>query len=189
MTCIVGGCVGQTKCRGLCPKHYSRLRRHGDTSITLTVPEQGSDEDRLNYYGWTITDTGCWEWNGPRMTLDYGRVGRGGARVLAHRLAYETWVGPIPEGLVVRHRCDNPPCINPNHLEIGTQKDNVHDMHSRNRRLATKIREDSYPEIARLYYVEGLKQSEVGEVFGVAQITISRHMAKMRKGETDAARG
>jgi hypothetical protein len=55
-------------------------------------------------------------------------------RDLAHRLAWAEANGPIPEGMVVRHTCDNPPCVNPAHLILGTQKDNVGDMDRRGRR-------------------------------------------------------
>ena len=180
MTCTIDGCVQPARCRRMCGKHYTRWKRHGDANTTLVVPEQSSDQERLNHYGWCITEAGCWEWGGPKTTLDYGRVGKSGTRVLAHRLAYETWVGPIPDGHVVRHKCDNPPCINPDHLETGTQADNVQDMHARGRRPDTKIREDKYQEIAKLYYVEGLRQVDIARIMSVSQITISRHLIKMR---------
>lgn len=71
----------------------------------------------------------CEEWQGPRSRAGYGRVGRG----YAHRVAYERLHGPIPAGMVVRHRCDNPPCVNPAHLELGTHADNMRDMAARGR--------------------------------------------------------
>ncbi len=53
----------------------------------------------------------------------------------AHRVAYELATGPIPEGMVVCHRCDTPACINPDHLFVGTQQDNIADMHRKGRRV------------------------------------------------------
>ncbi|QHB41407.1 endonuclease [Mycobacterium phage Megiddo] len=88
--------------------------------------------------GWTVTASDCWEWNGWRNDNGYGEYGtRIGdvktGEILAHRLAYIAWHGPIPEDQEVRHRCDNPPCVNPDHLEIGTHADNMNDAKIRGR--------------------------------------------------------
>lgn len=61
--------------------------------------------------------TGCWEWRRYRYSNGYGQATFGGERRLAHRLAYEAFVGPIPEGLTIDHLCRNPGCVNPEHLE------------------------------------------------------------------------
>lgn len=77
----------------------------------------------------------CWEWNGGKSHHGYGvccRPSRKGSR-MAHRVSWEVFVGPIPSGLNVLHRCDNPPCCNPAHLFIGTQQDNVDDCISKGR--------------------------------------------------------
>jgi hypothetical protein len=81
----------------------------------------------------TVMVNSCWEWQRTRNNCGYGRVTVQGKKVLVHRLAYELWVGPIPRGLVVRHRCDNPACCNPAHLEVGTRRENTQDMMRRGR--------------------------------------------------------
>lgn len=75
----------------------------------------------------------CYEWDMARLPKGHGVIGLDGANYLAHRWAYEELVGPIPEGMYVIHSCDNPPCINPNHLRVGSAQDNTDDMVDRGR--------------------------------------------------------
>lgn len=76
----------------------------------------------------------CWIWLGPKHRQGYGRVGfKGNRAAYAHRVSYELTHGPIPTGMFVLHGCDNPPCVRPDHLRLGTQKENAADMHSRGR--------------------------------------------------------
>lgn len=82
--------------------------------------------------------TGCWLWNGSRNWAGYGLflVGSrttGRRHNGAHRVSHELFNGPIPEGMDVCHRCDNPPCVNPAHLFVGTRRDNVLDMVTKGR--------------------------------------------------------
>jgi len=71
----------------------------------------------------------CWLWRGPKR----GRYGSVGETGYAHRRAYERFIGPIPPGLYVLHRCDTPLCINPSHLFLGTQQDNLDDAKAKGR--------------------------------------------------------
>lgn len=73
----------------------------------------------------------CVEWAGLRFRDGYGRVGS----KQAHRVAWEQTYGPIPEGLFVLHRCDNRPCVNPEHLFLGTNTDNMQDMVAKGRHV------------------------------------------------------
>lgn len=81
---------------------------------------------RDRYY---VAENGCWIWIGARTgpgDKGYGRIALpGNKRMLAHRWAYETFVGPIPEGLQIDHLCRNRPCVNPAHLEPVTNRENV----------------------------------------------------------------
>lgn len=127
--CTAAGCDLRAIARGLCSKHYVRWKKYGTTTAPNTrFHKDMTDEDRLRHRGWVVTDRGCWEWSGGRYPDHYGFLtDQEGRTAYAHRLAYRTWVGPIPEGKIIRHRCDNPPCINPEHLLVGTAKDNARD--------------------------------------------------------------
>ena len=71
---------------------------------------------------------GCWEWQGHRSSHGYGKIGCGGKDIGTHRVAWELAHGPIPAGMHVCHRCDNPPCVRPDHLFLGTHSDNMRDL-------------------------------------------------------------
>lgn len=79
----------------------------------------------------------CWVWQGPVTKRGYGRVYAIGKTWRAHRLAYHIIFGDIPKGMLVCHSCDNPPCCNPEHLFLGTNKDNSEDMVNKNRSFHT----------------------------------------------------
>lgn len=69
----------------------------------------------------------CWEWKGSKVAPGYGRIKLKGKASRAHRLSYEINIGPIPDGMLIRHMCHNKSCVNPAHLEPGTEQDNKDD--------------------------------------------------------------
>lgn len=119
-TCSVADCETKTRAMGMCNKHYQKNAKYGDPLATAVKP--------LEVRFWPMvekTDT-CWNWTGTKYQ-GYGQIyshQRGGA-IRAHRASYEMHVGPIPDGMVIDHMCHNPSCVNPDHLRIATQKQNM----------------------------------------------------------------
>lgn len=138
--------------------------------------------DRITSKIWPEPMSGCWLWSGYDVS-GYGRT-RFGARcnrVLVHRLIFETVVGPIPEGMCVCHRCDNPSCCNPDHLFLGTLSDNTQDMlakgrggHKSGERNPTSVLTDAEVRMIRRMVSAGESQAEVARRFCVTQSSVSR---------------
>ena len=106
----------------------------------------------------------CWEWTGDRNTAGYGVARYGGSHVMAHRIIY-AWVHDDHQPPVVMHKCDNPPCCNPAHLYIGTQKDNMRDRDMRTGHPNAKLTETKVKKIRKL---KGrLPVTEIARRFGV----------------------
>lgn len=139
-TCSIDSCDRSARCRGMCMTHYGNLYKYGHA-----IPRRDwSIEETLDDCGWDITEAGCWEWRGDRNELGYGRITlkrKGLFKARVHRVMFERYFGPIPDGMIVRHKCDNPPCSNPDHLELGTMADNTRDMMERGRHHTSGLTE------------------------------------------------
>lgn len=87
------------------------------------------------FYSKVSVSDGCWEWIGSINGCGYGSIKHQGKTLGSHRVSYELHKGEIPAGMHVMHKCDNPSCVNPDHLLIGTHADNMRDMYLKNRRI------------------------------------------------------
>ena len=83
-------------------------------------------KDRFNYL--VIKQEGCWGWKGSIIRNNYGTVKYENKNLFSHRVSWIIYKGEIPKGMLVCHSCDNPICTNPEHLFLGTYKDNMQDM-------------------------------------------------------------
>ncbi len=124
-------------------------------------------------------DEACWEWLGNRLPYGYGHIKIEGKQIKAHRWSYEYINGPIPNGLLVLHRCDNPPCVRPDHLFLGTHSDNILDALAKGRLDPVKmglhnakLSEHDVIEIRNLFASTIATRTQLAERYGVTRTTI-----------------
>jgi hypothetical protein len=128
---------------------------------------------------------GCWEWMGCRSyspkypkSSGHGQIRIDDRAVLVHRFSWELHYGPIPEGLVVCHHCDNPPCVRPDHLFLGTMADNTHDSMSKGRMPMgeaapnARLTADQVREIRKVCEHRTVSYMELGRRYNVSEATI-----------------
>lgn len=115
-TCSIDGCDRRAKARGWCGAHYMHWHTYGDP---VAAPRPTTEERLLAQviHGPEFKGEPCWEWQGTRHPSGYGQLSVDGRHRYTHRLAWELFRGPIPEGLHIDHLCENKSCCNPAHLE------------------------------------------------------------------------
>jgi hypothetical protein len=148
-------------------------------------------------------NSGCWLWTGAYFgrkdrhpSAFYGKAIYKGKQVLAHRVAWMLYRGPIPDGLYVCHKCDNPACVNPDHLFLGTQLDNMRDASAKKRtawhrhpeiigrgesHYNSRLTADDVCEIRRLS-AERMPQSAIARRFGIGQAQVWRIVHRIHWG-------
>jgi predicted XRE-type DNA-binding protein len=123
--------------------------------------------------------TGCWNWTAGKWGKGYGQFSVSGRPMSAHRFSYQHFVGEIPDGLDVLHSCDNPGCVNPEHLWLGTNEDNIADKVSKGRSGVgsdnpnAKITAETVLVIRELVGSGQVKQSEIADQLGLSRQGVS----------------
>lgn len=146
-------------------------------------------EVRFQKYIGPTTSTGCIIWTGPKHDFGYGVIHTGtgnGKNVFAHRVSYERKFGPIAEGMIILHTCDNPPCINPDHMLVGTHQDNMRDKVSKGRQIRgvnipwSTLNDDIVRDI-RARRAQGYTYKQIRDDLGLSCTT--DHVGKVIRGE------
>jgi len=165
--CKQPGCDRPHKARGWCQLHYRRWRMHGD-------PSRGRAplQERFWKFVDKRSDDECWPWLGYKDVAGYGRIGFKHVPQLASRVSYELHFGTIPQGNVVCHACDNPECVNPSHLWLGSQKDNLRDMYRKGRNNHARKLTTTQAREARRLRERGWSYQRIGNRYGVTREAI-----------------
>lgn len=170
--CSVNGCSSKVKSRGYCHNHYEQMRKSGE------LKTKGKNI-KIDF---VIDENGCFNCISHSKNSDgYSQMTVKKKTIKIHRFVYEEMFGSIPQGLVIRHKCDNPNCINPEHLETGTHADNMMDMTKRGRAVyvkgsrsgQAKITEQDVREIKRLLHKNKMKQTDIAKVYEISNSTLS----------------
>lgn len=132
---MIEGCDGAHYAKGICEKHYKRLRNTG----TLQESEfgRGTLEVRFKKKFTPGNPDDCWLWRGATTGKGYGAIqeaGKGSKLLLAHRVSFEVYKRPLLDGEYVLHSCDVRNCVNPNHLRAGTQSENIQEAFDKGRK-------------------------------------------------------
>lgn len=143
-------------------------------------PKASMKNYKKNFWKKVIKTNKCWNWQGAKNNYGYGIFGVFGKLKLSHRFSYEINKGKIPKGLLVCHSCDNPKCVNPEHLWLGTNNDNSIDKVRKGRQFKqngekapnAKLKLKDVETIRKLYSTKLFTFTELGEIYSMNKSTI-----------------
>jgi len=136
-----------------------------------------------------LVDDGCWLWMASKQSKGYGQFRYNGTTKRAHRVSWELFVGEIPSGLCVLHHCDEPSCVNPAHLFLGTPLDNTRDMIRKGRdkhdppqigeeHHNSKVTELDVIRMRELYSSGNYRYTDLAAIFNISKITVGNIIRK-----------
>ncbi|MCK5615059.1 HNH endonuclease [Candidatus Pacearchaeota archaeon] len=142
--------------------------------LILGKTRQGRSQATLFWKNTKKLENGCIEWQKTVSTAGYGRLRLDGNTILAHRLSWIITNGPIPDGMFVLHKCDNPLCVNPDHLFLGTQNDNMQDMIKKGRYVKpnVKLTKEMVDGIRKKYSIGNTTHRKLSDEYGVCKTQI-----------------
>jgi hypothetical protein len=185
--CLVEGCEVRRARQGYCSRHWGYFSRYGSATPNVKLKFHGKTFDEsYNHHVIRLNKKECWGWSGSINNSGYGYFSCKGIQKAAHRYSYEKNIGPIPDGLWVLHKCDNPKCNNPEHLFLGDNSANTKDAYSKGRRQKipiefmrrgkeshlSKLTEEEVICIKKLLS-QGRTNTEIARLFGVTHGNIS----------------
>lgn len=153
----------------LCAMHRYRREVRGTTDAFVNCHAPAHER----FERFVVRGPECWSWTGGINNRGYGRLGN----IYAHRVSYERTFGPIPAGLHVLHRCDNPPCTNPSHLMIGTHADNMADMSRKGRAAGRSKLTEAQIEEMRRAKAAGESSKAIGLRLGISANYVNQLIA------------
>ena len=188
MKCSIDSCDRIAKKIHLCLAHYQRFSRNGSAFDQSPIVDVSCMKSKFKSKIGIEKDNGCMNWLGWKNKDGYGKFSIANKYTFAHRYSYEFHIGKIPDGLCVCHKCDNPSCVNPKHLFLGTHFDNMQDMKKKNRQpykkgaplninnkgskhVFAKLDEDKVRDI-KIKLADGVKGSILAQLYNVVDQTI-----------------
>ena len=175
--CSVGGCTKASKRKGLCPKHFKRFLDYGSPVAILRSPHLLPEEQKKPYFLSVVLkkENGCWELN--RRVRNYpGIFGVRASRWVFQNFKY------APEKMFVCHSCDNPACVNPDHLFLGSSVDNVADAGRKGRMRGSVLSFEDVRKI-RTLRENGQKLISIAAEFGISESAVCRFTRGNRRVE------
>ena len=186
MRCSVDNCSDKYYAKGFCSNHYQLFKRHGNV---VGIKTHASIEKRFWRFVDKKSESECWNWLGS-LRAGYGRISLGAKKdgsTSSHRFSWELHnKQSIPNGMVVMHSCDNPKCVNPNHLNIGTHKDNTQDMIAKGRKIVVApVGDENGKAIINEEIVKAIRESNLSHAALGRQFNVSPNCIRgVRTGRT-----